>query len=236
MAFILVRPLYPGNIGAAARALKNMGFSKLILVSPRAKPTDPEAKRLAVGAADILRKAKIYKTLEEAIQGFHLLIGTSCRYGKKRGQFLPVTELSERLPVGKKIGVLFGPEDKGLTTQELMKCQQVVSVPVNPRFTSINLAQSVMLMAYELSRNQFQVPQKKLHLKDRQLASLKDVEGMFGHFQEMLGSIGFFPHQNPTSVMRKLRRLFSRTNLTIREIRMMRGICHQVLWRIQRAL
>lgn len=124
-----MRPRYPGNIGAVARALKNMGFSRLILVSPEAKPTDPEAKWLAVGAADVLRKAKIYKTLDEATHGFHLLIGTSCRYGKKRGQFLPVTELRERLPAGKKIGILFGPEDRGLTTKELMKCQQVVSIP-----------------------------------------------------------------------------------------------------------
>ncbi|MBI2980876.1 MAG: RNA methyltransferase [Deltaproteobacteria bacterium] len=229
-----MKPRYPGNIGAAARAIKNMGFSKLVLVSPKVKPTEPEARWLAVGATDILRKVKIVKTLDEATEGFHLLIGTSCRHGRKRGQFLPASDLRDRLPKGKKIGILFGPEDKGLTTQELMKCQQVVSIPVNPRFTSINLAQSIMLMAYELSRDQFQIPRKKLHLKDRQIASLKDVEGMFGHLQEMLGQIGFFPHQNPASVMRKLRRLFSRTNLTIREIRMMRGICHQVLWRIRR--
>ncbi|MBI2067515.1 MAG: RNA methyltransferase [Deltaproteobacteria bacterium] len=234
IAFILVRPKYHGNLGSVARALKNVGFTTLRLVQPEASLKHDEAKWMAVGAADLLKKVRIYSSIEEAAKDRQFLIGTTCRVGRKRGVPFLLPDIGEFLPTGKKIGILFGPEDKGLSNDELMRCHRTMMIPTRPRFRSLNLAQAVMLVAYEIQRSpgksKAEVPEF-FGKRPEILASVNFIEQMYDHFETMLQEIGFFPHQNPSAVMRKLRRIFARTALTVREVRMIRGICHQVLWR-----
>jgi TrmH family RNA methyltransferase len=229
ITFILVRPRYPGNLGATARAIKNMGFSKMVLVRPAILPAHPEARRLAVGAEGLLKKAKVFETLEEAAKGMQFLVGTSRRTGKHRNDFIFLPELPEKLPPKQKIGILFGPEEKGLSNRDLAHCNLVVQIPSNPDFPSLNLAQSVIVTAYQLHLMQGVVPGKQT-FKSPSLASVEQIEGMYGHLEKMLGAIGFFPHRNTFHMMRAIRQLFGRTGLTEREVRIFRGICRQVLW------
>lgn len=224
ITFILVRPCYAGNIGAAARAIKNMGFHKLVLVDPKQSPGDVDAIKMAVGAKDLLKKAKVFTSLKEAIKPFHYLIGTSRRFGRHRRNFVSLPDLKPLLPLAKKIGILFGSEDKGLNNEDLALCHKVVTIPSNPDFPSMNLAQAVMVVAYEL-RKVAASP-----IPSISLASLEDVEGMFRQLETTLAEIGFFPHGNPFMVMRTLRGMFGRSGVTTREIRIIRGICRQMIW------
>lgn len=244
ITFILVRPRYPGNIGAAARAIKNMGFSKLHLVQPAVPPTDLEAKRLAVGAAPLLKKARVFETIEATTKGMHFLVGTSRRTGKYRNDFIPLPSLKEKIPAGQKIGILFGAEERGLTNRELAHCNLVTTIPADPKFPSLNLAQAVMVVGYQLRldlspalsfvrRGRF--PDFPLLTKEgvrgrSDLASVEQIEGMYQHLEKMLDQVGFFPHKNAFHMMRTLRQLFGRTGMTEREVRVIRGICRQVLW------
>ena len=149
-AFIFVRPRYAGNVGSAARAMKNMGFSDLRLVQPRCDPLEKEARMMAVGAAPLLKKARVFDSLTEAVGDLHYVVGTSCRIGKRRRNFSPLSELPGILPKKGRVGIVFGPEEKGLTNEEAAFCQRVVTIPSDPRFSSLNLAQAVMVVAYEL--------------------------------------------------------------------------------------
>jgi tRNA/rRNA methyltransferase len=239
ITFILVRPRYPGNIGSVARALKNMGFAKLSIVRPSVLPIHPEARRLAVGAEPLLRKTKVFQTVEEATRGLHFLVGTSRRTGKYRKDFVLLPDLKECLPAGQKIGILFGAEERGLTNRELSHCHLVATIPANPDFPSLNLAQAVMVVAYQLhlfSHGINSVADKRDPSSSHRinsvalLASTDKIEGMYQHLEKMLDQIGFFPHKNAFHMMRTIRQLFGRTGLTEREVRIVRGICRQVLW------
>ncbi len=239
ITFILVRPRYPGNIGAAARVLKNMGFKKLVLVRPAALPQHPEALRMAVGAADLLKRAKVFDTLEEATKGFRFLIGTSRRIGKNRQDFVSLPKIQTKLPenqkTGQKIGILFGAEERGLINKELALCHLVTMIPSDPDFGSLNLAQSVAVVSYQIRMmflslvqdNKEDLPQKKRGIT---YASVDQVEGMYGHLEKALSEIGFLIEKNTFHMMRTLRGLFGRTGLTEREVRILRGICRQVLY------
>lgn len=230
ITFILVKPRYPGNIGSTARALKNMGFSKLSVVRPSVLPTHPEALRLAVGAANLLKKAKVFDTIEEASSGLHFLVGTSRRTGKYRQDFVTLPELDNNLPSRQKIGILFGPEERGLTNQELAFCHLVTNIPASPLFPSLNLAQAVMVVAYQLFLSSPSPVPGEGKTGRIKLANVEEIEGMYQHMEKMLGQIGFFPHRNSFHMMRAIRQVFGRTELTDREVRIFRGICRQVLW------
>ena len=129
ITFILVKPRYGGNIGSTARVLKNMGFTRLHLVRTSVLPTHPEALRLAVGAADLLKKTKVFDTLEEATKGLRFLVGTSRRTGKYRRDFVNLPEIGSKLTPRQKIGILFGAEERGLTNKELAVCHLVTTIP-----------------------------------------------------------------------------------------------------------
>lgn len=228
ITFILVRPRYPGNIGSTARILKNMGFSKFSVVLPTVLPTHPESYRLAVGAADLLKKAKVYDSIEAATQGMRFLIGTSRRIGKYRRDFVNLPELDARIPLKQKIGILFGAEERGLTNRELSCCHLVTMIPTNPDFPSLNLAQAVAVVSYQLrlaidSGAAMEKPPLPL-------ASVEEIEGMYRHLEKMLVEINFLKNDNSFHMMRTLRSLLGRTGLTEREVRIIRGICRQVLW------
>jgi TrmH family RNA methyltransferase len=231
ISMILVRPRYPGNIGAAARVMKNMGFSELRVVRPTVLPTHPECLRMAVGAADLLHQASVFDTLEEACKGLQFIIGTSRRVGKNRQDFVSLPEISTRLQEKRKIGILFGAEERGLTNKELALCHLVTMIPSNPDFGSLNLAQSVAVTTYQLrlffiSRMEGDpLPQKK---KKAELASVDEIEGMYEHLERALGRIQFLIPDNTFHMMRILRGVFGRTGLTDREVRIFRGISRQI--------
>jgi len=153
ITIVLVRPQYAGNIGSVCRAMKNMGLSRLILVSPEQDPLSAEARMMATSAKDILHKAKIFSSLEEALQGFRWIAGTSARKGINRGPFISPREISPEILQHARsipVAILFGPEDRGLTNRELDPCHALIQVPTHSGLSSLNLAQAVMLMGYEL--------------------------------------------------------------------------------------
>lgn len=229
--FVLVRPRYPGNIGAAARALKNMGFPSLRLVRPSVLPTHPEALRLAVGAAPLLKRARIYDTLPEALADCDLVVATTCRAGKRRPNFISLNDLPSKIPPHVRVGITFGPEERGLTNRELALAQLVATIPTDRRFTSINLAQAVILTAYQLHTHRLRA--RPSHSVD-EIARAGDLEEMYHHLEEMLSAVGFFPHENSFRVIRALRLLFNRACPSSREVATIRGVCRQVLWRVNR--
>ena len=227
-----MKPRYGGNIGAACRVLKNMGFTKLHLVRPSVLPTHPESLRLAVGAADLAKKAKVFDSVEEATKGLRFLVGTSRRTGKYRRDFVNLPEIGTKLPVGQKIGILFGAEERGLTNEELGHCNLVVQIPSNPDFPSLNLAQSVAVVSYQLRLLQ-ESEEPKDSSKKFPLAPVEEIEGMYEHLERALTSVGFLHEKNGFHMMRTIRQLFGRTQLNAREVRIIRGMCRQIEWAIK---
>ncbi len=231
VTFILVKPRYGGNIGSTCRVLKNMGFKKLHLVRPSVLATHPESLRLAVGAADLAQKAKVFDSVEEATKGLRFLIGTSRRTGKYRRDFANLPEIGKKLPIGQKIGILFGAEERGLTNEELGHCNLVVQIPSNPDFPSLNLAQSVAVVSYQLRLLQ-DLKAVKIEGKEFPLASAEEIEGMYDHLEKALTAVGFLHERNGFHMMRTIRQLFGRTQMNEREVRIFRGICRQVQWAV----
>jgi TrmH family RNA methyltransferase len=153
ITIVLVRPQYAGNIGSVCRAMKNMGLSRLILVSPGQDPQSAEARMMATSAKDLLHKTKIFSSLEEALQGFRWIAGTSARKGIHRGPFISPREISPEILQHARsipVAILFGPEDRGLMNRELDPCHALIRIPTHPGLSSLNLAQAVMVMGYEL--------------------------------------------------------------------------------------
>lgn len=233
--FILVRPRYPGNIGSACRAIKNMGFTKLRLVRPSVLPTHPESLRLAVGAADLARKAKIFDHLEDAVKGLRYLVGTSRRTGKYRRDFVSLPDIGQKLPLKQKVGILFGSEEKGMTNKELGLCNLVTMIPSNPDFPSLNLAQSVAVTAYQL-RLLMTMDLPNIEGRTFDPAAVEEVEGMYQHLEKTLHAIGFLHEKNGFHMMRTIRQLFGRTQMNEREVRIFRGICRQIAWASEKGL
>ncbi len=231
IAVVLHRPLHPGNVGSVARAMKNMGLHRLRLVSPCDFRTDL-AEWMAVSAKDVLHQAEVFGELEDALKGSNLVIGT---IPPNRPRFQPQTfspkELARRLlktHPDNRISILFGPEDSGLSNEELDHCHEFVSIPSHSAFHSLNLAQSVMVVAYEIfccSQEQ----QEGFHLS-KPLAEMTSLEQMYRHLQETLLTIGFLDKENPDHIMRDLRRIFGRSQLDEREVKILRGIFRQMDW------
>ncbi len=230
---ILVRPLFSGNLGSVARAMKNMGLKDLKLVRPKAVATDLEARKMAAHAKDVLQRAKVYESLPQALKGYDLVVGTSRRRGKERSNWTtPRTfaEAASRLPPRHKVAILFGPEDSGLENEEVQLCQKIITIPSHPSFASLNLAQAVMVVAYELflasEKSSRGIPGKA----EKKPAKLESVEAMYEDLGLLLREIGFLNKQNPKHLMRLLRHLFNRARPTDKEVRIFRGICRQVRW------
>jgi TrmH family RNA methyltransferase len=224
--FILVGPTEPGNIGAAARAIKNMGFHRLELVGPVPYLTD-EARSMACHAKDVLKAARVYKTLPPAIAGKSLVAGTTRRLGGKRGLILDVRAGAPRIrkaAVANKVAVLFGNEHTGLSSQELDQCGLVLTIPSVPAFPSLNLAQSVMILAYELSRLETKT-------KPPLLVEKKELQGLYRRFPRTLQLLGYGRKGDKdlkAEIARNLRRLLGRGGLTEWELNMLLGLCTRV--------
>ncbi len=239
---VLCRCQNAGNLGAAARAIKNMGLNGLILVRPN-QELWLEGMKMAHGALDVLEEAKVYTSLREAISDMHLLIGTTRRIRKYRYiTYTPRELFPEILNLASKnnVGILFGSEKTGLTNHELSFCQKVVTIPASPRFPSINLAQAVMIIAYEwhmacLMKNRHNllkgnlpeiVPSDKCGIEARSKESLPRSEQrqlFIEHTERVLKRIGFIKKE-AENIRLTLIDMFSRFNPTEREIAIMRGI------------
>jgi len=235
IAIVLVRPQFAGNIGSVSRAMRNMGLSRLILVLPAQEPLSPEARMMATSAKDILEKAEVFSRLEDALAGFRWIAGTSARKGRNRGPFISPREICPEI-IGHArsipVAILFGREDKGLTNEELAPCQALISMPTHKSLPSLNLAQAVMILCYELYMatlaNQIGGPSgPRPSLK---LAEFQRVEGMYTHLEDLLMRIGFLDPQNPKRIMHTLRRIFGRANLSDRDVAILRGIFRQLEW------
>jgi len=232
ISIVLVKPQFAGNIGAVSRAMKNMGLSKLILVSPAQAPLSPEAKMMATSAKDILERASIFSSLEEALCGFRWIAGTSARKGRLRGPFVTPREICpEIISLARSIpvAILFGPEDRGLTNEELAPCQALISMPTHDRLRSLNLAQAVMILCYELYMASQSEGSSAPGLFPK-LAQFQMVEGMYAHLEDLLLRIGFLDPKNPKRIMHTLRRIFGRANLSDRDVAILRGIFRQLEW------
>jgi tRNA/rRNA methyltransferase len=229
ISFVLVEPQQPGNIGSCARALANMGLSRLVLVSPP-DHRGGDARRMAMGGSAVLEQARVTRSLPQALAETGLVIGTTRRTGKNRGPLLGIEAAAARAVdaarEGNEVALVFGREDSGLTTEELDACGLLATIPADASYPSLNLAQAVLVAAYEV-RRAAGVEQSP---EPRGLAPANEVEAFFGQLAEVLEEIGFLNPQNPEEVMHALRRLYGRAALEPREVRILRGILSQMRW------
>lgn len=224
---ILVEPTHPGNIGATARAMKNMGITRLHLVSPKRFPSADATSR-ASGADDILENALIYPSLDNAIADCQLVIGASART-----RVIPWPEITPRecaelvaqASMSADIAILFGREHSGLTNQELDRCQYLLTIPCNPEFSSLNIAAAVQIVTYELfvkSQAFTSLPQPAISTPE--FATAAELELFYDHLYQTLQTIGFIHPDKSKSIMRRIRRLYTRTRLEKKELDILRGI------------
>ncbi len=225
--FVLIKTTHPGNIGASARAIKNMGFKKLCLVSPANFPNEEAVARCS-GAEDILEQTIVVEDFKQAIAHCNLVFGASARI-----RALSIPSLSahdsalkarEALREGNKIGFLFGQERMGLTNEELSACHYHVFIPCNPDFASLNLAQAVQVVAYELHKSLLDVNKNEYGHKSASKVTLEDMEHFYQHLEKTLIDLHFLDPHKPRQMMRKLRRLFNRISLERNELNILRGI------------
>ena len=222
---ILVEPQHPGNIGASARAMKNMGFTNLRLVSPKRFP-DPQADWRAAGATDLLEESDIYSALNKAIADCQLVVGTSARVRNIPRPSIFAKELPDlisRHPAGLKVGILFGREDSGLTNEELQLCHYHLQIPSDEGYPVLNIAMALQIVVYELFISA-SGKQKKEPEWDRAIASSGEVELMLEHLEQVLFESEFLDSENPGKTLVRLRRMFMRIQLDETEVQMMRGI------------
>jgi TrmH family RNA methyltransferase len=226
ISFILVRPTEPGNIGAAARAIKNMGFRRLELVAPVPYLTE-EARAMACQAKDVLERAKVYRTLRPAIARKSLIVGTTRRLGSRRGMVMDVRQAARRIAkaaASNRVAILFGNEHTGLTNRELEDCGLVLTIPSEPSSPSLNLAQSVMIVAYELSHTGAR--EKPLPLADN-----REVQRLYRRIPGTLKALGYARKGDKdlaAEIARHLRRLAGRSGLTVWELNMLLGLCSRI--------
>jgi len=229
---VMVNTSHPGNIGAAARAMKNMGLEKLYLVEPKDYPS-LEAISRSVGAVDVLDNAVVVKNLDEAISDCVWVAGTSARFRTVEWPILEprecVQKALEYINEG-EIAVVFGNETNGLTNEQMERCNMLLHIPTNPDFSSLNIAAAVQVVCYEFrqalvqEKAKIKPPKRGKHRYDI-IANATQLDGMYGHIREALDELSFFGTKNPDVMMRRLKGLFSRAETTQREVSIIRGIC-----------
>ncbi len=231
---ILHRPRIPENIGAAARAACNMGISRLVLVAPEDCDLTRILKMATHAAAHLVENMEVYPDLSAALQPYNYVVGTTARTGGQRQEFKTPRELAvELLPMcaNNRIALLFGPEDRGLTNAQLRYCHLLVIIPT-AGFSSLNLAQAVMILCYEL----LLASDKQAERFVPRLANQHELEGMYEHLKEIFVKINFINSENPDFWMQNIRRFFARVGLRARDVKIIRGICRQIDWYTQQRL
>jgi len=229
---ILVGPAIAGNIGATARVLKNFGVKALILVKPEVSPLHPEALARASKAQDILYNTLVFDSLEEALAPFHYVVGTTARTRYKRSIVFPreIAPVLTALSCQNKIALLFGPERTGLTNEALDMCHSLITIPTAPEHPSLNLAQAVGVILYELFCHSLTGSVSQCLPR---LATSQELEAMYRHLLEALSPVGFVVGGKKGHTYRVLKRLFSKIPLTESDVRVIRGICRQIIWYVK---
>jgi TrmH family RNA methyltransferase len=222
---VLVGTTHPGNIGAVARAMKNMGIAHLVLVDPRHFPHEDATAR-ASGAEDLLESAQVVGTLAEALRDCHFVAGASARLRTIDWPAMEPRECARRLADESgngTVAAVFGPEKSGLTNEDLDRCHALLTIPADPAFSSLNLAMAVQILCYELWIARMN-PGTKEPSREVPLASGEDLERFYAHLEQVLTASGFLDPGNPRFLMRRLRRLFARAEPDQNEINILRGI------------
>lgn len=227
---VMVNTTEPGNIGAAARAMKNMNLSKLYLVNPKGYPSAVATAR-ASGADDLLANAVVCETLEEALQGSHLVIGASARQRNIKWKQMDVvgacSEIQQATTTeGQEVSVVFGTEKYGLTNEELDLCQILMTIPGNPNYFSLNVASAIQVFAYQ---NYISNTTTEFEKSSNELASFDELEGFYTHLTQVLEHIEYFEDKRPKELlMRRLRRFFGRSEPEKEEVAIFRGILRNI--------
>jgi tRNA (cytidine32/uridine32-2'-O)-methyltransferase len=222
---VLIGTTHPGNIGAVARAMKNMGLVDLALVTPKKFPHSQATAR-ASGAVDVLKNATVVQTLPEAIKDCVFVAGASARsralnwpYMEPRECAAKLTELSQ----DSDVAVVFGPEKSGLSNSDLDYCDTLLTIPTDPDFSSLNLAMSVQVLTYELRMaGRLTTPPHYEH--DAPLATSEEMEKFYEHLEKTMIDVEFLKPENPRHLMRRIRRLFIRADVDKNEVNILRGI------------
>jgi TrmH family RNA methyltransferase len=220
---VLVETTHPGNVGAAARAMKNMGLSRLYLVRPQRYPS-AEATARAAGADDLLARAVLCDDLDQALAGCGLIFGASARSRKIAWPQLDPRQAAARIAAAAgETAVVFGREHAGLTNEELDRCNYLLTIPADPAFSSLNVAAAVQVVTYELRMAELTDGPAPASAAEP-LASAEQRERFYAHLEQVLLSLEFLDPANPKHLMRRLRRLFNRVELDQNEVHILRGI------------
>ncbi len=228
ISIVLHRPRAPENIGAAARAMRNMGIDQLLVVNPHNCDLTRVCKMATHAALDVVENMMVFDTLEEALGGCGFVAGTTARLGGERKVITSPPILAQKLfaiSEQNQIAILFGPEDRGLTNEDIRRCHTLVNIPT-AEFSSLNLAQAVMIVCYEL----FRYTTKKPHEFVARLANRHELDAMYAQLKEILIQISFINPDNPDYFLNNFRHFFSRLPLRAKEVQIIRGICRQIKW------
>ncbi len=233
-AFVLIRPQMGENIGAAARGMWNFGLERMRIVAPRDGWPNQRAVAMASGAGRLLDEAQVFDTTADAIADCTHVYATTAR---PRGLTKPVmtpeaamADAAARIGAGEKVAVLFGPERAGMENDDIMRANTIISVPVNPAFSSLNLGQAVLLNAYEWQRHSVAVEGRRMDMAGADWATGLEVEKLAEHYEERLDEAGFFfPDHKAQTMKTTLRNLWSRMPLTRSDVQTLHGIMRQMV-------
>jgi tRNA/rRNA methyltransferase len=240
LRFILVETSRAGNIGAVARAMKTMGFSDLVLVTPRFDNAlqDAEAVAFASGAQDILEGARVVGSMAEALEGINFAAAVSARLREYSPPVLTPRQVAEQLAAQPELraALIFGNERFGLPNELVEKCNVLINIPANPDYSSLNLSQAAQVLAYECRMAALDgAPSARQPAGDAneigfqgEAASVEQIEGMYQHLEQALVDIGFLDATNPRKLMPRLKRMFARAQLEKEEVNILRGIARHM--------
>lgn len=233
VSILLVEPENPDNIGAASRAIKNMGFSNLRLVKPP-KGWMRKAKKMSMSAYDVTQQAEVFETVKDAVADLHAVIGTTRRFGPKRGAFLPWNSMLGKIPelaVKGPLGVMFGKESKGLDNASLRLCDWVTTIPANPEYPSLNLSQAVLVVCYELSR--IFSGEKTQYETGMNFVSKEEELEVLGRLQQALQALGYERPGSKARIVERItqtfHRMWKRGGLLSSEAQMFRGLARRIV-------
>ena len=222
---VLVGTTHPGNIGASARAMKNMGLLNLALVTPKEFPSDAATFR-SKAAKDVLENAKVFEDLKDAVADCELVIGTSARDRKVPWPVLNPKESAEEVAksaLHHQIAIVFGREDRGLTNEELGLCNLHVHIPSDPEYSSLNLSQAVQILTYEIRLSLLE-QQENQDNWDVELANNEQTERLIAHMDELMQDVEFYDIDNPRKLLLRVRRFFKRSRIDVMEANIFRGL------------
>ena len=230
---VLSHTTHPGNIGAAARAMKTMGLSRLFLIKPERFP-HPDAEAFATGASDLLSNARVCKDLDEALSGTVLAIASSARHRDLAPEILDCREACRRLLAqaqSAEVALVFGTERAGLTVNEVSRCHAIAVIPTDSEYSSLNLAQAVQVFAYELRMCALGEQHYPQH--PGELATHEETEGFFRHLEHTFYSTGFLDPAEPKRLMQRMRRLFGRARIEKKELNILRGFLSAIKSKVE---